>query len=139
MDQRAATALRPEGSGLDENGPDEFASGEYLTVQKFIKPCPTAKNTRSSRSARGPPYDNTPVYVVPNGYVFMMGDNRDDFPATAACHPHSAAWDMCRSATWWGACSWCWCLGRFHQRRCIWEWLVEFRLSRVLNGGALKG
>jgi signal peptidase I len=41
------------------------------------RPCPTARPMRCS--IRAPmPQDNTGIYTVPAGHVFLMGDNRDN-------------------------------------------------------------
>jgi len=124
--------LRPAGSDLDENGPDELASGEYLTVQKFIETLPNGKEHPIFKKRWDGAYDNTPVYVVPKDCIFMMGDNRDDssdsrVPPAFGGVGYVPVGDL---------------VGRvfvvltsvdFTNADYIWEWLVEFRLSRTLN------
>jgi signal peptidase I len=125
--------LRPAGSGLDENGPDEIGAGEYLTVQKYIETLPGGIEHPIYKKRWDGPYDNTPVYVVPKGYVFMMGDNRDD-SSDSRVPPAFGGVGYVPLGNLVGRVFVVIASVDFTNADAIWEWVTEFRFSRVLNG-----
>jgi len=67
-------AVRPAGIDDDE---DEY--GNDVMTPKYIETLPNGKeHPIFKKSWGGNMADNTGVYVVPTGNVFMMGDNRDN-------------------------------------------------------------
>jgi signal peptidase I len=66
-------ALQADGSGSWETG-----SGQYVTVPKYIETLPDGRKHPIFKMRWNGPLDDTQVYVVPKGDIFMMGDNRDD-------------------------------------------------------------
>lgn len=47
------------------------------TMRKFIETLPSGKTYYIYNDKDDEPLDNTPLYTIPKGYYFMMGDNRD--------------------------------------------------------------
>ena len=66
-------ALKPDGTGTLES-----ADGSAYPVAKFVETLPGGVTHPILKQTWSGPYDNTGVYVVPAGHLFMMGDNRDD-------------------------------------------------------------
>lgn len=77
------------------------------------------------------PYDNTPVYVVPKGHYFMMGDNRDSSQDSRALNQVGYVplenlvgraeflfFSHDGSASMWA----------------VWDWPAAIRYDRLLNG-----
>ena len=64
--------LQPDGIARLE---DE--SGNYFTVSKFIETLPNGVKHPVLKWHWNGMLDNTQVYVVPKGHLFMMGDDRD--------------------------------------------------------------
>ena len=62
----------------DGTGRWETASGTYVTVPKYTETLPGGRTHPIFKMRWDGPLDNTAVYVVPKGDLFMMGDNRDD-------------------------------------------------------------
>ena len=65
--------LTPDGTGRVET-----ESGTYLTVPKFTETLPNGRRHAIFKWTWDGPYDNTAVFVVPKGKLFMMGDDRDN-------------------------------------------------------------
>jgi signal peptidase I len=66
-------ALNADGSGAIET-----ADGSATTAAKFVETLPGGVKHPIFKQTWTGPYDDTGVYVVPPGHLFMMGDNRDD-------------------------------------------------------------
>jgi signal peptidase I len=54
------------------------ADGSYMAVPKFIETLPNGVKHAILKWRDNGFMDNTAVYVVPKGHLFMMGDNRDN-------------------------------------------------------------
>ncbi len=65
--------LAPAGHGDVETG-----DGATHTAMKFVETLPGGVKHPILKEGWTGPYDDTDVYVVPPGHLFMMGDNRDD-------------------------------------------------------------
>jgi len=59
-------------------GQDEMGDGSLLDVPIYIETLPGGREHPIFKRQWDGPLDNTPVFTVPDGNVFMMGDNRDD-------------------------------------------------------------
>ncbi|MGC9954401.1 MAG: signal peptidase I [Rhizomicrobium sp.] len=125
--------LRPAGSGTDENGPDEIGAGEYVTVPKYIETLPNGVEHPIYKKRWDGLFDNTGVYVVPTGYVFMMGDNRDD-SSDSRVPPSLGGVGYVPLGNLVGRVFVVIASVDFTNADAIWEWVTEFRFSRVLNG-----
>jgi signal peptidase I len=56
----------------------QTADGSYMRVPKYIETLPNGVTHAILKWRDFPPMDDTKVYVVPPGHLFMMGDNRDN-------------------------------------------------------------
>ncbi len=65
--------LKADGTGMLEG-----ADGTASSVAKFVETLPGGVKHPIFKQTWSGPYDDTDVYVVPAGHLFMMGDNRDD-------------------------------------------------------------
>lgn len=65
--------LKPDGSGKVEN-----AAGVYAEVPRYIETLPGGRTHPIFKWQWDGMLDNTDEIVVPQGQLFMMGDNRDD-------------------------------------------------------------
>jgi signal peptidase I len=65
--------LTPAGTGLVEDG-----TGATASVPKFVETLPGGRKHFIFKWTWNGPLDNTPLFVVPPGHLFMMGDNRDN-------------------------------------------------------------
>jgi len=65
--------LKPAGTAQMQN-----ADGSYSTVPKFTETLPNGVTHSILKWRDNGFMDNTAVYVVPKGHLFMMGDNRDN-------------------------------------------------------------
>ena len=65
--------VRPDGTG-----PMEFQDGNAVTLPRFVETLPGGKEHPIYKMSFAGPMNDTEVYVVPPGHLFMMGDNRDN-------------------------------------------------------------
>jgi signal peptidase I len=64
----------PAGTGMEENSVD----GGTERVARYTETLPNGVKHLIFKWTVDGPLDNTPVFTVPAGHLFMMGDNRDD-------------------------------------------------------------
>jgi signal peptidase I len=62
----------------DGTGTEEWHDGEMIPVARYIETLPNGVTHPIFKHGWDGPLDNTQVFVVPKGHLFMMGDNRDD-------------------------------------------------------------
>lgn len=65
--------LAPAGTGRVEDG-----NGAFRQVAKYTETLPGGVRHAVFKMGWGLPGDDTPVFTVPAGHIFVMGDNRDD-------------------------------------------------------------
>ena len=61
----------------DGVGQVELQNGQTAPAGRFIETLPGGRQHAIFKLTEAGPLDDTPVYEVPKGHLFMMGDNRD--------------------------------------------------------------
>jgi len=73
--------LHINGKPVGRERVDDFVSpagpNNFTRVPRFIETLPNGRRHYILEVTDNTPYDNTPVYKVPEGHYFAMGDNRD--------------------------------------------------------------
>ncbi|MDE1938987.1 MAG: signal peptidase I [Alphaproteobacteria bacterium] len=125
--------LRPDGTGEVEAGPDEPGAGEYVAVPKFIETLPDGVKHPIYKWRWDGQFDNTDVYVVPKGCLFMMGDNRDD-SSDSRVPPDLGGVGYVPYGNLMGKVFVVLASVDFTNAAALWDWPFEFRLSRMFKG-----
>jgi signal peptidase I len=125
--------LRAAGKGPVEAGPNELSAGGYVEVPKYIETLPNGVEHPIYKWRWDGEWDSTDVYVVPRGYFFMMGDNRDD-SSDSRVPPYRGGVGYVPFGNLVGRVFVVIASVDLTNVDAIWEWVTEFRFSRVLNG-----
>jgi signal peptidase I len=116
----------------DGVGENEMETGQDLMVPRYIETLPNGKEHPIFKRQWDGYADNTGVYVVPPGNVFMMGDNRDNsldsrFSPEVGGVGYVPVGDLVgRAFLVIGSVD-------FKKASGLWEWPFLFRFSRIFN------
>jgi signal peptidase I len=73
--------LHINGKAVTRRRVDDFIqrdeAGNIRRIQRYLETLPNGRNHYILEESDRAPQDNTPVYTVPEGHYFAMGDNRD--------------------------------------------------------------
>ncbi len=106
-------------------------SGQRVELKEYIETLPNGVRHPILKASDGEPLDNTQEYHVPEGYVFAMGDNRDNSLDSRVLNAvgfvpienlvgkaQMIFFSFDATAHWWE----------------FWEWPFEVRWSRLFRG-----
>jgi signal peptidase I len=114
-------------------GEDEMGDGRFIDAAKYVETLPGGREHPIFKWQWDGPLDNTQEYVVPKGCVFMMGDNRDD-SSDSRVSPETGGVGFVPVGNLVGRAFVVIGSVDFKNADAIWNWVTEFRFSRVLNG-----
>jgi signal peptidase I len=121
-------ALRPDGEGKVES-----EDGGITDSPRFIETLPNGKTHPIYKWTWTGPLDDTPLFIVPEGHLFMMGDNRDNsLDSRVAAENGGVGFVPAENLV--GRAEFVVGSYDFLNAHAIWTWLKEFRLSRFFNG-----
>jgi signal peptidase I len=117
----------------DGTGPVEMENGRSVMAARDIETLPGGRQHPIYKSAGGSELDNTEMFQVTPGHVFVMGDNRDD-SADSRLAPESGGVGLVPMENLVGRVDvvlGSWDLGVAHDP--IWTWPAGLRLARFFS------
>ena len=121
-------ALRADGEGEVES-----EDGSISDSPRFIETLPNGKTHPIYKWTWSGMLDDSPVFVVPSGHIFMMGDNRDNSLDSRVAAEHGGV-GYVPVENLVGRAEFVVGSYDYLNARALWSWLGEFRLSRFFNG-----
>jgi signal peptidase I len=127
-------ALKSDGTGEVEMDRD----GTLAVAQKYIETLPNGRQHPIFKMGWSSYGDDTQLFVVPKGNLFMMGDNRDNscdsrFPPSDLDPCGRAGVGFVPMENLIGRAEFVVGSYDFKNAHAIWSWLGQFRLSRIFN------